>query len=168
MGREIRMVPPNWKHPQTEKYGQLRDQPMYNETFDKRFSEWLADFDRIRMGAMTDLERECYPQGLREWLVDEGVPPDPAYYRPWKDEEATWVQVWETVSEGCPVSPPFATKAELVDYLAANGDFWDQKRGDGPWDRAAAEKFVEAGWAPSMIIHGGQAFTARDEGMFAS
>lgn len=56
------------------------------------------------------------------------MPPEREYYRSWKDEDATWFQVWETVSEGTPVTPPFATKEELIDYLVANGDFWDQKR----------------------------------------
>lgn len=170
MGREIRMVPPNWVHPTYDRYGEDRLQPMHAERFETRWAEWLADFDRVRGGHLNDLERQCYTSAfpLAEWLQDEGNPPDPAYYRTWFDDEATWVQVWETVSEGTPVSPPFATKAELVDYLATHGDFWDQKSGDGPWNRVAAEKFVEAGWAPSMIARGGETFTARDEGMFAS
>lgn len=160
MGREIRLVPPNWDHPKyTEDNAQYRERigdymPMHNDRFDDKFAEWLADFDRIRSGNLTDFERECYPLGLANWLTDEGLPPDPAYYRPWRNEEATWVQLWETVSEGTPVTPPFATKAELIDYLATNGDFWDQKRGDGPWVRSAVERFVEAGWAPTMtVIH---------------
>lgn len=73
---------------------------MYDENFESAFAEWLADFDRIRSGGITDFERECYPSSnpLAEWLCDEGMPRDPAYYRPWRDEEATWFQVWETVS----------------------------------------------------------------------
>jgi hypothetical protein len=35
-----------------------------------------------------------------------------------QDKEATWFQAWETVTEGTPVTPPFATTDELVDYLA--------------------------------------------------
>ena len=59
-----------------------------------------------------------------------------------QDKEATWFQAWETVTEGTPVTPPFATTDELVDYLVTRGDFWDQERGDGPWDRKSAEEFV--------------------------
>lgn len=172
MGREIRKVPPNWEHPKytadTAKYSNHIGSymPMFDERFDAKFSGWLADFDRVRGGDLTDIERECYPLGLANWLQDEGMPPDPAYYRPYTDEEATWFQVYETVSEGSPVTPPFATKAELVDYLAANGDFWDQKRGDGPWGRKAAEKFVESEWAPSFMMtqsaEGTQMFSPRD------
>jgi hypothetical protein len=78
------------------------------------------------------------------------VPPP---YHP-QDKEATWFQAWETVTEGTPVTPPFATTDESVDYLATRGDFWDQERGDGPWDRKSAEEFVKAGWAPTLIVTG--------------
>lgn len=67
-------------------------------------------------------------------------------------------QVWETVSEGAPVSPVFTTGEDLVDYLVDKGDVWSQKRRadgeeDPPPSRAAAKYFVfEAGWAPSMAM----------------
>jgi hypothetical protein len=176
MGREIRMVPANWDHPKytsddapySNRVGSFM--PMHDEQFEKKFAEWLADFDRIRAGNLTAFERECFPLGLASWLVEDGLPPDPKYYRPWRDEEATWFQLWETVSEGTPVTPPFATKAELVDYLSTKGDFWDQSRGDGAWTRENAERFVDAGWAPSMMVMksdaGVEIITARDGGRF--
>jgi hypothetical protein len=167
MGREIRKVPPHWEHPVTQDtYGRDRKQPMYDEQFEDRFAQWLADCDRIRAGDLTDIERECYPRGLVDWLSDEGQPIDPAYYRPWREDEATWVQLWETVSEGTPVSPPFATKQELAAWLAENGDEWDQDRCRDPhtcrlfglppgkpgWGKERAERFVfGAGWAPSLV-----------------
>lgn len=54
-------------------------------------------------------------------------------------------QVWETVSEGSPITPVFATREELVEHLVTVGA-WEQK-----WDRAAAEAFTADGWAPSMV-----------------
>lgn len=156
MGREIRMVPPSWQHPRDER-GEL--QSMHKGNFTEKFTEWIEDFDRIRAGNLTDFERECYGRkddaALALWLQDDGRPPDPSMYQPWREEDATWVQVWETVSEGSPVTPPFATKAELVDYLVEGGDDWDRKRGRGGYSRAQAEAFVEAGWVPSMIMQGG-------------
>jgi hypothetical protein len=84
MEREIRRVPPNWKHPPTD-WNEVELQPMYDQHFDDVFADWLADFDRIRAGDLDD------PRGLADWLNDDdGRPPDPAYYRPWKDDEATW------------------------------------------------------------------------------
>jgi hypothetical protein len=157
MGREIRRVPPRWDHPTIDHYGRAEFQPMYDKTLADAMGEWLADFDRIRAGGMTDDEREYYPLGLADWMADY-PPPAPSYYRPWADADATWLQVWETVSEGTPVSPPFATKEELAAYLAANGDFWDQKRrgGKAGWGKASADAFVGAGWAPSLAVIGGR------------
>jgi hypothetical protein len=60
-------------------------------------------------------------------------------------------QVWQTVGEGSPITPVLPTAEALVDHLATVGTLWDQKRGDGPWRRPAAESFVGSGWAPSFI-----------------
>lgn len=94
---------------------------------------------------------------------------DPAVrqaYEAWQETPiptGDWWQVWETVSEGSPVTPAFKTDTALVDYLVANGDAWDQKRGKGGWPRPAATRFVKAGWAPSMVAVGNKVYTARDE-----
>lgn len=161
MGREIRRVPANWQHPQRDPnsnaYRRAGLQPMHDQAFDDRFAEWLKDFDRIRAGDLDAIERQCYPRGLADWLMDEGAPHDPAYYRPWKDDEATWFQLWETVSEGTPVSPPFATKEELADHLAEHGDGGWGASEKGGWGKEMAYKFVMgSGWAPSMVVMGGK------------
>ena len=98
-----------------------------------------------------------------EWGGDA---PTYEYYRPnWKPEDMTWYQVYETVSEGTPVTPPFKTKEELIDYLVVDGDFWDQERrregnttiNCSPWPREQAEEFVHStGWAPSFVFAGGK------------
>ena len=63
----------------------------------------------------------------------------------WKEEEPPagegW-QLWETVSEGSPISPVFPTRETFVEYLVSQGGY----------SRAAAEGFSEQGWAPSMVI----------------
>jgi hypothetical protein len=160
MGREIRNVPPNWDHPKMENWSDGRLQPMFDKRFEDEAAEWKADFAKWERG-----ERPGHCGGenrnLEFWEWDNG-PPDRAYYRPWKDEDATWFQVWETVSEGTLVTPPFATRDELVEYLVRHGDFCDQERGDGPWKRENAEHFVNRGSAPSMVIADGQIFMARD------
>lgn len=155
MGREVRKVPPNWEHPQTERHGQTDLQPMFNRHIDDAMKEWLSDFDRIRGGNLSDIEVECYGSSscpLAAWMADES-PPDLAYHRPWRDEEATWFQVWETVSEGTPITPPFATREELIAHLVAHGTTWDDGRG---YSRVAAEAFVREGWAPSMVVVNGK------------
>lgn len=55
-------------------------------------------------------------------------------------------QLWETVSEGSPVSPVFATEDALAEWMA------DPARGDRWLPLPAAQRFVEAGWAPSLVV----------------
>jgi len=71
-------------------------------------------------------------------------------------------QVWETVSEGSPVTPVFATAEALIDHLAQYGIDWDQKRGDPGWGRKSAEAFVRSEWAPSAAVIGNQFVTGHD------
>lgn len=160
MSREVRRVPPNWEHPKyRDEMGRIKNQPMHDRPFSEAEAEWLAEFDRIRSGGATESERECYPGGVCEWAAVDYPPPNPAFYQPWSDEEATWYQLWETVSEGTPVSPPFETAQELIDYLAENGDFWDQKRCRKPgWVEA------HGGTAPGVSGWGHERAEATVEG----
>jgi hypothetical protein len=161
MGREVRNVPANWDHPKMEGRYDDRLQPMHDRTFDQAAAEWKADFAAWERGDRPDYCSDG-SKNLEYWEWNGG-PPERAYYRPWKDEEATWFQVWETVSEGTPVTPPFATKEELVEYLISDGDFWQQKRwlsGDRfmqpekpGYSRKNAEAFVLGdGYVPSMVV----------------
>lgn len=172
MGREIRRVPPNWKHPTRQvpdhRSGRMREdfQPMRDSDYDAAMKDWLDELQAWLNGGMAACIAEHPDQkydaaapysAFADW---HGEPPDRDYYRPRWTEEPTWYQVYETVSEGTPVTPPFATKEELIDYLCANGDFWDQRqRRDGvggmncqPWSREVATNFVNAGWAPSFAV----------------
>jgi len=136
-------------------------QPMYDENFEDAAKEWKEDFLAWERGERPDY---CGDESKKlEYWEWESDPPDRKYYRPYKDEEATWYQIYETVSEGAPVTPPFATKQELVEYLINNGDFWDQERlkkgddwGRKGWEKEEAENFVYGdGWAPSLVIENG-------------
>lgn len=160
MGREIRRIPPNWEHPKyseedapfSNRIGQYR--PMHNHPFEESASEWLAECLLWSKGEHPDQkdEDENFRKEYLFYWQWAGDPPDAAYYRPkWADGEATWYQVYETVSEGTPVTPPFATKAQLFQYLITKGDFWSQRRGEGPWDAASTAKFLECEWAPSAV-----------------
>lgn len=149
MGREIRRVPANWEHPKDEA-GHYK--PLYDRDYETAARKWLDACIAWDNGTHEDLER--HPEYKQEypffWLWD-GNPPDPDTHRP-KFESAEWYQIYETVSEGTPVTPPFASKEELVEYLVEHGDFWDQSRGTGGWQRQQAEQFVSAEWAPSLIV----------------
>lgn len=54
-------------------------------------------------------------------------------------------QLWETVSEGSPISPVFATSDELAAWMS------DPARGDRWVPPATAAKFIADGWAPSFV-----------------
>lgn len=172
MGREIRRVIPNWEHPKkrefnwkTQEYDEVY-QRMYDSPYIEALNEWIAEHQRWESGEHEDQKKDYYtPKEYPYYASLNGNPPVVEYYRPnWKPEEAMWYQLYETVSEGTPVTPPFATKEELIEYLVANGDFWDQDRrkaGDSimpcaPWPRQQAEAFVNGpGWAPSLVFIGG-------------
>jgi len=58
-------------------------------------------------------------------------------------------QLWETVSEGSPISPVFATADGLIDWMTTPAAKWGAV---GPWTREQAAAFVNGpGWAPTGI-----------------
>ena len=165
MGREVRKVKPGWNHPlKDDARPKMGYQPMFNESYQDACKQWKEGLGQWEQGRYEGRPR---PQDCEFWEW-YGGPPDPQYYRPhWRPEEMTSYAVYETVSEGTPTTPAFQTKEELVDYLVANGDYWDQERGDGGWDREAAEKFVGCGFAPSMMVSSSGIHSPRDKEMYA-
>ena len=157
MGREIRRVPADWEHPKKEGGAY---QPLFSRAFEDEAREWLDRAIAWDKGTDPDCAKHKAEHPFYwQWAGD---PPNPDYYRPKWTSEPTHYQVYETVSEGTPVTPHFATKEELIDYLVEHGDSWDDGRG---WSRKNAEAFVEQEWAPSMIITDGEIFTPRDSGI---
>lgn len=152
MGREIRRVPPNYEHPKNPGKPD-RYIPVHDCTFDNALSEWIIGYNSWKAGNHPDQKHLDTIYDFVDWF---GAPPDPRKYCTDFGDTATWYQMYETVSEGTPVSPPFETKGQLIDYLVDNGDFWDQKRGAGGWDRDAASSFVAIGWSPSLVIYDGE------------
>lgn len=156
MGREVRKVPPDWQHPKVYRYGEEKYQPMYDTSFKEAEADWLADFDRIRAGEMTELEKECYPEGLMAWANDES-PPNPKYYMPdWPDEERTHFQMYEDTSEGTPISPVMEGPEALARWLAETG------ASSFGHSTATYEQWLpicKGGFAPSMVIAGGRALS---------
>jgi hypothetical protein len=144
MGREIRRVPPNWKHP-TKENGCY--QPMYDRTFAEAASDWKDGFAAWERG---DRPPYCSEEdkGLEYWEYEGAPPENRELYRPYTDAEATWFQVYETVSEGKPVTPPFETLDALAAYLAAMGTYRDRNG----WGQERADAFVRTGWVPSLLV----------------
>lgn len=162
MGREIRRVPPNWKHPEEPGRGEVLNSP--GMRFKALFQGYEEDAEQWRKGFLAWEKKSKKAKGDSKYFWEyEGSPPDKENYVDYVGVKPTWYQVYQTVSEGTPVTPPFATKEDLAQYLATHGDAWDQARGHGPWNIEAARKFVGAGWAPSGIVVPGKGFlTARN------
>lgn len=102
-----------------------------------------------------------FSEEIKQQAENFGNSMDPTIGEIWTEPPTgEWWQVWETVSEGSPVSPPFATPEELIDYLVEGGDAWTRDRqatGRASWDRPpsreAATRFVlGTGWVPSVVV----------------
>ncbi len=139
MGREIRKVPPNWVHPRDSGFYL----PLHEKTYKTACEEWIKEFH--------EFEKDK-PEGYDYYWEYESPPPDiDDGWIPYEETEATWFQVYETVSEGTPLTPPFETEEELIDYLVNVG-----ADHDGKVSRAAAERFVlHDKYAPSMTFNNG-------------
>lgn len=115
MGRQVRRVPANWEHPRRAD-GQF--QPMFNSTYEQALAEYereRVNFERRKAAGEPQLQGEDF----EEW---HGEPPDPDYYRPdWPEEQRTHYQMYETTSEGSPISPVMESQEELARWLHENG-----------------------------------------------
>jgi hypothetical protein len=147
MGREIRRVPPDWEHPvYTADTAPRRDWighhiPLYDRSYREAAEEWMAGYQAWQNHTHRDWEKfhDRYP-----YFWDWDSPPNQEHYREeeWTPEEATAYQMYETVSEGTPVSPVFETTDQLWAWLV-------NEKG---YSHAAADAFIRDGWAPSMVV----------------
>jgi hypothetical protein len=158
MGREVRRVPPNWIHPVIQYFSQDPNSkrcyfPMYEESYEVACEEWIKGFEEWKKNKR---EKHFYHENEYYWDWN-GMPPDRQHYNTYyTKEQATWYQVYETVSEGTPLTPPFETQQELVDYLVEHGTFWSETG----ISRNAAENFVyKNSYVPSMTLKDGKITT---------
>lgn len=142
MGREIRKVPSNWEHPKNRSGNY---QPMYETFYEDAAQEWIKNFN------------EFIPSEFIKYYWENELPPDEEYCVPYRKEDAIWFQVYETVSEGTPVTPPFETEQQLIDHLCTYGESLIGKYNSGPFSREIAEKFVlKNKWVMSGLMSGGE------------
>lgn len=156
MSREVRRVPPNWEHPRGP-------DGYYIPLFDNPYSEAARNWD---------LEKEQWERGFRRdhskdevvfirrsrgekysYIEWNGERPRPEQYMPeWPESERTHYQIYETTTEGTPISPVMASPEELAHWLADNkasafGHFTATYEG---WLCT-----IKRGSAPSMIMSEG-------------
>jgi hypothetical protein len=116
------------------------------------------EFDLWRAG-----KHESQPSKWSRYFWEHDSPPNEECHRTrkWTDAEATHYQVYETVSEGTPITPPMPSKEALAEWLSTNKDFW----GKGPLTRSQAEAFVKDEYAPSLMVSNGPGGFKIAEGM---
>lgn len=146
MGREVRRVPANWQHPKDERGHYI---PLLDGSYWAKAREWRESEAAWRRGEVPEYATEKdLEMPYSKWA---GSHPDESDYRPdWPDELRTHYQMYETVSEGTPLSPVFATPEELARWCADNG------ADAGCGATATYEQWLRVargGYAPSMVMH---------------
>lgn len=173
MGREIRRVPPGWRHPTVgELCGDGGGQPwaagkpwlphpQYDENYDQAARRWLENCALWARGEHPDQPADT--EFFWDW---DGPPPSQEYYRTGRwafaPEEATWYMMYETTSEGTPISPSFSTPEEVARYCADNrvSAFAGQPASYEDWLYVA-----RGGYAPSGMVLGDGSVVSGVEGM---
>lgn len=124
----------NWEHPK----GYEGYRALY-EGYTKAKTEWLAYLAE---------------HTLEETTAWWGRSPDQDDYMPeWTEEEAVGWQMYETTSEGTPISPVCSNPEELAHWLADNeaNAFGGMTASYDQWLRT-----ITRGSAPSAVIQNGQ------------
>jgi hypothetical protein len=159
MGRQIRMVPPGWKHP---KDGDGKYIPLLKGSFADADAEWNEEYAAWQRG-----EIRAYGKGDQKWEPKceaalacdsytewSGRRPSPdEYMPPFPDGTATMLMMYEDTSEGTPISPAFETPEELARWLADTGAsaFGGMTATYDQWLATC-----KAGWSVGMVMQGGK------------
>lgn len=155
MGREVRKVPADWQHPKREGFysdGSPRYEALFDGAdFEERAAEWDADAAAWARGEFPSYAcEESRKLSYEEW---NGSRPNPDDYMPnWPESERTHYMMYETTSEGSPISPAFDTPEKLARWLADNGAsaFGSSTASYESWLRVC-----NGGFAPSAVVVGG-------------
>jgi len=159
MSREVRRVPLDWKHP-THPYPETH----WSRTSPSRLHDAYSAFFCLNTPSVSDAQAR-WDEENAQWSAGthkyqkaypyvEYAGERPTTFTNMPDfpaDEVLGFCLYETVSEGTPVTPVFATEEELVNYLSTIG----QDHGDGPMRRESAEILVKNGdsFCTFMVIN---------------
>jgi len=150
MGREIRRVLPNWEHPKYEDCG--RYIPLmsdYKESLNY-YKEQVEDFIK-EINECSNHEEKIII--YKNFMEEEVYPPNIEFYMP----NGEWYQLYENVSEGTPISPPFEKEDELINWLVSNRDFNGVQ-----WCLEGAKNIIKTGYCPSGAFVNGKVYRAEE------
>lgn len=136
MSREVRRVPLDWQHPKSTDVSWSRGKPVPVPLFPREdYEDHLAEWERMDP---QEQQEEPRPQSDQYMPDFSGVPED----------DMGWC-MYETTSEGTPLSPVFKTQEELARWLADNGASASGCM-TATYDQWLAT--IRRGWAPSMMF----------------
>lgn len=157
MGREVRRVPPDWKHPKN-KSGYIA---LLGSDYEDELQNWELHKSKWDEGLREDFTKDhpaWKPRDEDELKMTfegwNGKRPERSDYMPsWSESEKTHYQMYETCSEGTPISPVMKTPEELARWLADNN-----ASAFGPMTATYEEWLctIRRGFAPSMVCSPGK------------
>lgn len=145
MGREVRMVPPDWQHPK-------RDDGSYQPIYDRSYKEAADEWERevVLWANGEHPKQKEYDNTSRYYWDWTGSPPDEEYHRPeFPESSRTHFQMYEDTSEGTPISPVMETPEALARWLT------DNNASAFAGETATYEQWLSVargGWAPSAVM----------------
>jgi hypothetical protein len=173
MGREVRKVPANWVHPRDQRGNHI---PLFGRSYAKETADWDEGERQWKAGFRSQTVWHDGGGYHEEWIPKEpeyhearicddgryrvmtyadwaGARPAMSDYMPdWPNELRTHLQMYETTSEGTPISPVMDTPEALARWLADNNAsaFANMTATYEQWLAT-----INRGFAPSAVIaHG--------------
>ena len=143
MSREVRRVPPDWNHPKDARGKYIPLESGYIEYLHGK-AQWERGFVSDYKGGWKPKDTEqnySYEKYAGEKRAEEHMPV-------WPESVCTHFQMYETTTEGTPLSPPLPSAEELAHWLADNGAsaFGDRNATYEQWLAT-----IKRSWAPSGV-----------------
>ena len=166
MSRELRMVKSDWEHPRDNEGRYI---PLFKD-FNDVLSYWKEGKRQWENGFTVDWTVSMSYKNIYGWKpkstldehyrsmtweeFDSQEPKKEEFMPTWSEEEKTHFQMYETTSEGTPISPVCGSAEELAHWLA------DNKANTFADDTASYETGLHTikgiGWAPSGVMKNGK------------
>jgi hypothetical protein len=130
----------------------------------QQVNEWsILGFGHDSINASVVVRARCVREGQPEVCstcqghgsaeVYEGQRAEAEAWEPTEPPTGEGWQLWETVSEGSPISPVFPDAEGLAQWLTTKDACWGAMK--EPMTVSAARAFVGEGWAPTLIGNAG-------------
>jgi hypothetical protein len=147
--------------------------PLHLGPYSKRVSEWDIEAEMWAKGkrrkydfedpdnlVWVDIDTKYKDMPFSEWSGERPAQDD--YMPEWAEDEATHYQMYETCTEGTPISPVFDTPEKLARWLADNeaSAFGDMTASYESWLRVC-----RGGYAPSAVAAPGVGLVSGVEGL---